>query len=316
MDILGGFYIFLIAAYKFIHCPCHKITWMSIVFISKGRSERTTTTVFFFCCCFFKSWNIVRQKKNICVFQVSALKKLGMVSRHYHFIKIIDIETAFFTTFPPFLAYLTVFCFQFAIKCLGSGNLKHTYFFFGLKTQQWSVRAPSCLWYSISKDCRAQFSPFTPLPGATSWKNLFLPYANNKGADWPAHPCCLISVFVVRCLNGTIQYMYMYLYLLNPKCQDWLASAAEEASLSLTWSKTPKTGFLVTRLPWSTSGTHSLLGGLWVFQSLRLELTNFYTAVKHSNYSTMALFAYKRSGMHRKSNEDHSFVQLLGSKLC
>ena len=25
-------------------------------------------------------------KKNICVFQVSALKKLGMVGRHYHFI--------------------------------------------------------------------------------------------------------------------------------------------------------------------------------------------------------------------------------------
>ena len=26
------------------------------------------------------------KKKNICVFQVSALKKLGMVGRHYHFI--------------------------------------------------------------------------------------------------------------------------------------------------------------------------------------------------------------------------------------
>ena len=36
----------------------------------------------------------------------------------------------------------------------------------------------------------------------TSWKNLFLPYANNKGADQPAHPCSLISTFVVRCLDS------------------------------------------------------------------------------------------------------------------
>ena len=29
---------------------------------------------------------IDKAKKSICVFQVSALKKLGMVGRHYHFI--------------------------------------------------------------------------------------------------------------------------------------------------------------------------------------------------------------------------------------
>ena len=28
--------------------------------------------------------------------------------------------------------------------------------------------------------------------------------ANNKGADQPAHPCSLISAFVVRCLNSII----------------------------------------------------------------------------------------------------------------
>ena len=33
---------------------------------------------------------------------------------------------------------------------------------------------------------------------ATSWENLFLPYANNIGADQPAHPSSLISVFVIR----------------------------------------------------------------------------------------------------------------------
>ena len=33
-------------------------------------------------------------------------------------------------------------------------------------------------------------------------KNLFLPYANNKGADQPAHPRSLISTFVVRSLDS------------------------------------------------------------------------------------------------------------------
>ena len=35
---------------------------------------------------------------------------------------------------------------------------------------------------------------------ATLWENLFIPYANNKGADQPAHPRSLINAFVVRCL--------------------------------------------------------------------------------------------------------------------
>ena len=31
-----------------------------------------------------------------------------------------------------------------------------------------------------------------------------MPYANNKGADQPAHTRSLISAFVVRCLDGRI----------------------------------------------------------------------------------------------------------------
>ena len=31
---------------------------------------------------------------------------------------------------------------------------------------------------------------------ATSQENLFMPYANNKGADQPVIPRCLISTFV------------------------------------------------------------------------------------------------------------------------
>ena len=37
-----------------------------------------------------------------------------------------------------------------------------------------------------------------------SWENMFLPYANNKGADQPAHPRSLIGAFVVRCLDSII----------------------------------------------------------------------------------------------------------------
>ena len=31
-----------------------------------------------------------------------------------------------------------------------------------------------------------------------------MPYANNKGADQPAHPRSLISTFVVRCLDSIV----------------------------------------------------------------------------------------------------------------
>ena len=78
---------------------------------------------------------------------------------------------------------------------------------------------------------------------AMSWENLFMPYTNNNGADQPAHPSSLISAFVVRCLD-----------IVTPKLsksklsRPYQFSVAEEAGLSLNWSETPKTGFLVTWL--------------------------------------------------------------------
>ena len=39
---------------------------------------------------------------------------------------------------------------------------------------------------------------------AMSWENLFMPYANNEGADQPAHLRNLISAFVVHCLDSKI----------------------------------------------------------------------------------------------------------------
>ena len=44
--------------------------------------------------------------------------------------------------------------------------------------------------------------PFLYEPGHE--KMCLMPYANNKGADQPAHQCSLISALVVRCLDSMI----------------------------------------------------------------------------------------------------------------
>ena len=65
-----------------------------------------------------------RPKKYICVFQVSALKKLGMVGRHdILFCQNILYRNCIFQYISPhFQANLTTFCSQFTITCLGSGQ--------------------------------------------------------------------------------------------------------------------------------------------------------------------------------------------------
>ena len=60
-------------------------------------------------------------------------------------------------------------------------------------------------------------------------------YANNKGADQPAHPCSLISTFVVRCLDSVI-----CIFAISKVSRFLLASVAEQADLNVTWSKIPK----------------------------------------------------------------------------
>ena len=73
-----------------------------------------------------------------------------------------------------------------------------------------------------------------------SQENLFMPYANNNGADQPAHLRSLISTFVVRCLGSIIPILAKSKIL-----RLYLASVDEQAGLSITWSQTLKTGFLV-----------------------------------------------------------------------
>ena len=63
-------------------------------------------------------------------------------------------------------------------------------------------------------------------------------YANNKGAEQPAHSRSLISAFVVRCLASV-----MSLVSVTKISSLILASIAEQASLCLTWSETPEDTF-------------------------------------------------------------------------
>ena len=63
-------------------------------------------------------------------------------------------------------------------------------------------------------------------------------HANTKGADQPAHPCSLISSFVV-CSLQSISKLVSYTISLF-----FLVYVAEQPGLSLTWSEAPKTGFL------------------------------------------------------------------------
>ena len=63
-------------------------------------------------------------------------------------------------------------------------------------------------------------------------------YVDDKGTDQPAHPCSLISAFVVDCLGSV-----MSLVSVTKISSLMLASVAEQASLSLSWSETPEDTF-------------------------------------------------------------------------
>ena len=65
-----------------------------------------------------------------------------------------------------------------------------------------------------------------------------LPLVNNKGADQTEHPRCLISAFVVRCLDRIIP-----LVSILEISSLYLASLAAQVGLCLTWSETPKSMF-------------------------------------------------------------------------
>ena len=63
-------------------------------------------------------------------------------------------------------------------------------------------------------------------------------YANNKGADQPAHLRSLISAFVVHCLDSILS-----LDSIAEISRLWLASVAAQTGLCQAWSETPKDTF-------------------------------------------------------------------------
>ena len=75
-----------------------------------------------------------------------------------------------------------------------------------------------------------------------SWENLFMPYANNKGADQPGNPRRLINAFIVRCLDSIMPLIAV------EEISTLARIEAEQAGLSLTWSQILKTGFLMIGL--------------------------------------------------------------------
>ena len=77
--------------------------------------------------------------------------------------------------------------------------------------------------------------------GRRSCEKLFMPYANNKDADQPAHPCSLISVFVICCLDTIYSFCIQNFNSLASLCS-WAGW------FELTWSEIQKTDFLMTWL--------------------------------------------------------------------
>ena len=72
-------------------------------------------------------------------------------------------------------------------------------------------------------------------------------YANNRDADQPAHLHSLISVFVIHCIDSM-----MPIVDISEMWRLLLASVAEQASLSLSWSQ-------ITEDRFSHDGAHILL---------------------------------------------------------
>ena len=69
-------------------------------------------------------------------------------------------------------------------------------------------------------------------------KTCLMSYANNEGADQPAHPRSLSGAFVVRCLDSIIS-----LDSIAKISSLQLAPVAAQACLCLVWSETPEDTF-------------------------------------------------------------------------
>ena len=78
--------------------------------------------------------------------------------------------------------------------------------------------------------------------GLDARKPDFGGFANNTGADQPAHLRSLICAFVIRLLESIISRLAT-----SEISIFWLVTVAEETGLKLALSDTPKTGFTASR---------------------------------------------------------------------
>ena len=78
-----------------------------------------------------------------------------------------------------------------------------------------------------------------------------MPYANNKGADQPAHPRSLISTFVVCCLDNMICILAQ-----SKVSRFWLGYAAEQATL---FARSFRRRFFAYRYPVNHPHTNIIL---------------------------------------------------------
>ena len=74
----------------------------------------------------------------------------------------------------------------------------------------------------------------------------------------------LICTLIVRCLDSIIPVVSISEIL-----SLYLASVAEQADLSLSWSETPKTGFLVARLIYIFIGFLSYFVSFWTLFTVK-----------------------------------------------
>ena len=81
-------------------------------------------------------------------------------------------------------------------------------------------------------------TPFGPRREKTCLRG----FANNTGADQPAHPRSLISAFVIHVVESIICNLAT-----GEISIFWLVPVAEETGLKVSLSETPKTGFVATR---------------------------------------------------------------------
>ena len=77
---------------------------------------------------------------------------------------------------------------------------------------------------------------------ALTRENLSLGFANNKGADQPAHMCRLISTFFIPFLESIISKLAT-----GEISSLLLVSVAEKTGFNPALSKNPKTSFVVSR---------------------------------------------------------------------